>query len=229
MTAVKKRANTMNADVKAEVSPPEKAGNEPYHKGQVAERLMAEARHILETEAIEDITARRLCRGVGVTSANFYNHYPNLEFLLLEIAAEEFDKRAKTNSKLLKKGLPRDEALITITQSLVDFSLKHHQFFRLMYGHIVRTEINPNYTAAGDRSMRVIVQLVYGEDRFDPVDIAKSHKICAKGYAFVAFMSGLARAIAQGTFSNPEGTTAGRREFVERLARIAIAGLDSED
>lgn len=219
----------MNADPTAKASAPANSGNEPYHKGQVAERLMAEARHILETESIEDITARRLCRGVGVTSANFYNHYPNLEYLLLEIAAQEFDKRAKTNAKLIKKGLPRDEALITITQSLVDFSVKHHQFFRLMYGHIVRTEINPHYTEAGDRSMRVIVQLVYGQDLFDPDDIEKSHRICAKGYAFVAFMSGLARAIAQGTFSNPEGTAAGRRAFVERLARIAIKGLDSED
>lgn len=211
------------------VERPANRGNEPYHKGNVAERLLLEARRILETETIEDITARRLCREVGVTSANFYNHYPNLDYLLLQIAAEEFDKRANANSKLVKKGVSRDEALLAMTHRLVDFSVTHQQFFRLMYGHINRTEINPNYLIATDRSMRINVQLVYGEDRYDPDDIVKSHRTCAKAYAFVAFMTGLARAVSQGTFSNPEGTAAARRAFVEHLTRIAIAGIDAAD
>ena len=44
---------------------------------------LAAAERILETESVEDVTARRLCREVGVTSGNFYNHFESLDFLLL--------------------------------------------------------------------------------------------------------------------------------------------------
>lgn len=48
------------------------SANAPYHKGNVPLRMMEAAERILATETVEDITARRLCREVGVTSANFY-------------------------------------------------------------------------------------------------------------------------------------------------------------
>ena len=62
-----------------------------YHKGNVAEDLMAVAVRILETERVEDLSVRRLAREVGVTPANFYNHFVSLNDLLLDLAADAFE------------------------------------------------------------------------------------------------------------------------------------------
>ena len=61
--------------------------SKPYHKGNVSEDLFAAASRLIETEGLESLTVRRLCREVGVTAGNFYNHYPSLEHLLLDVAA----------------------------------------------------------------------------------------------------------------------------------------------
>ena len=210
------------------VSQPDGKEDVPYHKGQIAERLLAEARNIMATELVEDVTARRLCRAVGVTSANFYNHYPTLEYLLLEIAAQEFDRQHKQNLRILRRGLSRDDAVLLVTQYCVDFSVRHHQLHRIMYGHVPDSSINPNYMSAADAGMRTLVHIIYGEDRYDPEDLVKSHESCAKAYAYVAFMSGLASGISRQIFANPSGTRAERRNFVETLTRIFLTGLGPE-
>ncbi len=46
------------------------------------------ASRILEAETVEDLSVRRRAREVGVTPADFYNHYPTLNDLLLEIGAK---------------------------------------------------------------------------------------------------------------------------------------------
>ncbi len=198
----------------------------PYHKGNVAARLMAAAERILDTESVEEITARRLCREVGVTSANFYNHYPSLDFLLLEIAAKSFAARAAMIRRLISRGLPRDEALVLLAQRTVELSFERPQLFRIMFGRIKTPAVNPNYILAADLSLAALTHLVYGEDIFRPGDIAWSHEHCPKAYGFFAFVYGLAITVSTGMISNPAGTKSGRMRFVEALTRAHLAGLD---
>ena len=87
--------------------------SKPYHKGNVAEDLFAAASRLIETEGIDSLTVRRLCREVGVTAANFYNHYPSLEVLLLDVAAAGVDLLSTATNKVIsasshvKKGWSR--------------------------------------------------------------------------------------------------------------------------
>src|ERR1700742_246179 len=98
-----------------------------YHKGNVAEDLIAVARRILETERIEDLSVRRLAREVGVTPGNFYNHFPSLNDLLLDIAAEEFDERAKQTAHIRRTSKTRAEALKRSVVNFVEFARTRHQ------------------------------------------------------------------------------------------------------
>jgi len=211
----------MNAAKSATADTP----HEPYHKGNVPERLMQAAEHILATETVEDITARRLCREVGVTSANFYNHYPSLDYLLLEIAAKGFAARTGVMKKILKSDLPLEDKIVTCAVKTVDLSLKHPQLFRLMYGYIKNRNQNENYEKQADASLAILTHIVYGEDIYRPDDIIWSHENCQKAYAILAFIYGLAVSISNNLISNPVGTRKAMLVLVEDLTRTYLKGL----
>lgn len=203
-----------------------RAAKAPYHKGNVRAGLIDAARRLLDTETVESITARRLCREVGVSSANFYNHFASLDDLFLEVAAEGFAQRAAENRRLLKRSEPREDKLVQVAQNLVEFSIGQSQLFRLMFGQIGDPGVSNRFVAGADDSFRVISELVMGEDLYRAEDPVCSHEICKPAYAFFAFIYGLARCYSQGLISNPSGTKAERRRFVDALTRQIIHGLD---
>jgi AcrR family transcriptional regulator len=187
--------------------------------------LVAAARRLLEAETVEDITARRLCREVGVSSANFYNHFASLEELFLDVAAEGFASRAAENRRLLKRGGDREDMLVQLAQNLVEFACNETELFRLMFGQLGNVAAHAHYVRQADDSFRVLVQIVHGEDIYRPEDLEYSHEACKAAYAFFAFIYGLARGYSQGLIANSSGTRAERRRFVEELTRQVIRGL----
>jgi len=203
----------------------ERATAEPYHKGNVKAGLVEAARRLLESDTIESITARRLCRDVGVSSANFYNHFESLEHLFMEVAADGFSARAAENRRILRRGGSREEMLIQIVWNTVEFAVAEPQTFALMFGRLGDVSLSKRVTRGADESFSIIVQIIYGEDRYSPEDPAQSHETCAAAYAFLAFMYGLARCYSQGLIANTSGTKAERRRFTEALARKVIAGV----
>ena len=72
---------------------------------------MEVAGRILETETVEDLSVRRLAREVGMTPANFYNHYPSLNELLLEIGAKAFSERARRLAHIRRTSKTKAEAV----------------------------------------------------------------------------------------------------------------------
>jgi AcrR family transcriptional regulator len=221
-------ANDMVKTVPGDVQRPRKgrAAKAPYHKGNVRAGLIDAARRLLDTETVENITARRLCREVGVSSANFYNHFTSLDDLFLEVAAEGFAQRAAENRRLMKRSESREDKLVQVAQNLVEFSIGQSQLFRLMFGQIGDTGASNGYIAGADDSFRVIAELVMGQDLYRADDLVYSHEVCKPAYAFFAFIYGLARCYSQGLISNPSGTKAERKRFVEDLTRQIIHGLD---
>jgi AcrR family transcriptional regulator len=199
----------------------------PYHKGNVRNDLIEAARRLLESEKVEEITARRLCREVGVSSANFYNHFRSLDDLFLEVAADGFAQRAAENRRLMKRDDSREDKLVQIAQNLVEFSIGQSQLFRLMFGQIGDTGVSHRYLAGADDSFRVIAEIVMGQDLYRADDLSYSHEVCKPAYAYFAFIYGLARCLSQGLIANPSGTRAERRRFVEALTRQIIDGLDA--
>lgn len=196
-----------------------------YHKGNVAEDLMAVAVRILETERVEDLSVRRLAREVGVTPANFYNHFPSLNDLLLEIAAGAFDKRAEQIAHIRRTSKTRAEALKRSVLSYVDFACTNHQVFRIMFGYVQDADKHDRYRTAGDKSFGQLVELVYGKPIYDPDDLVASHEKAKVAYGVFAMSYGLARIVAEGQFSfTPGNERVESRAFVESVIDAFIAG-----
>lgn len=201
----------------------------PYHRGNVREDLLKAAFKLLETERFEDISARRLCREIGVTSANFYNHFPSFNHLMHALAATGFEMRAAQNLRILSLGLPREEALIQMAQTMVDFAVDRSELFRIMFGQVAPIEDMPELSQKADKAFALLVQIVYGADIYRPDDVAWSHANCKLAYSFFAFAYGLARLVSLGQFEFPSGTKAERRKFVEDATRGFIHGLPPLD
>lgn len=203
----------------------ETAPKRQYHKGNVAEDLMAVAIRILETERIEDLSVRRLAREVGVTPANFYNHFPSLNDLLLDIAAGAFDERAASLAHIRRTSKTRAEALKRSVLAYVDFAGANPQLFRIMFGHIPDADKHDRYREASDRSFGQLVELVYGRPVYDPNDIAASHENAKVAYGVFAMSYGLARIVVEGQFVfTPGNERAEARAFVESVVDAFIAG-----
>ena len=197
----------------------------PYHRGNVAEDLLKAASKLLETEQFEDISARRLCREIGVTSANFYNHFPSFNHLMNALAAKGFERRTAQNLRVLAQGLPREETLIQLAHNMVEFAIEHSQLFRIMFGQIQDVTERTERADKANASFAILVRAVYGADIYRADDVAWSHENCLHAYSFFSFTYGLARLVSMGQFEFPSGTKAERRKFVEDATRGFIRGL----
>ena len=202
-----------------------KAAPKPYHKGNVAEDLFASAWRLIETEGLDSITVRRLCRDVGVTAANFYNHYPSLEHLLLDLAAAGMEALRTLNETVIRRARSRQDQLVATTVHIVEFSIDHPDLFRVMFGQLADSEKHERYYTTAGASFAGLVQMIYGEDLYRPDDVAWSHAHAKKAYAFFAFAYGLARLVSMRLYTFPSETKAERQQFTKELALTFVQGL----
>jgi len=219
----------MNRSAKAAKAARSPRSARPYHKGNVAADLFAAASRLVESEGLEGLTLRRLCREVGVTAANFYNHYPSLDHLLLDVAAAGHDDLQARINAVIKRTKSRTEQLVTISTNLVEFGVEHPDLFRLMFGQVQGAQAHERYRQATDRAFALLVRVIYGEDRYRSDDISWSHTHCRKAYAHFSFSYGLARVISMGVIDFPSGTKAERQQFVKELAWTFVRGLDEPE
>jgi AcrR family transcriptional regulator len=211
------------------VTPPDASANDyedmnkaaqtprPYHKGNVAEDLMAAAAKILKTERFEDLSVRRLAREVGVTPGNFYNHFPSLNDLLLDLAAEGFDERRRTTARIMRSSKTRAEAVRKSMVAFVDLAIENRQLFRIMFGQVPDASKYDRYREASDASFGQLVELVYGENIYDPNDIPASHERCAVAYGVFALAYGLALTVVEGQLEFHGAKRAEIHRFVEHV------------
>lgn len=195
-----------------------------YHKGNVAEDLKLAALRILETERVEDLSVRRLAREVGVTPANFYNHFPSLTDLLMELGADTFHERARQMAHIKRTSKTRAEAIKRVTLSYLDLALTRPQMFRIMFGLFPEAQSHPRFRDASDVSMAEIVEIVYGERLHDPSNLAATRERCRVAYGLVALGAGLARNVVEGVVPFSAERQADMRRFVESVVQSFIDG-----
>jgi AcrR family transcriptional regulator len=195
-----------------------------YHKGNVAEDLMEAASRILETETVEDLSVRRLAREVGVTPANFYNHYPSLNDLLLEIGAKALHARARHLAHIRRTSKTKAEAIRRVVRSYVDLALGNQQLFRIIFGLIPDGMKHPRFSEASDASMGELVELVYGARIHDPSDLDASRERCKAAYGVFALGYGLARITVDGSVPFSPDRRADLLKFVDSVVDGFIAG-----
>jgi AcrR family transcriptional regulator len=195
-----------------------------YHKGNVAEDLTAAAAHILETERVEDLSVRRLAREVGVTPANFYNHFASLNDLLLDVAAAALHERARTLAHIRRTSKTRAEAMKRSAVSYVELAISKYQVFRIMFGHIPDSHLHERFREASDESFGQLVELVYDKPIYDPNDLNTSRERCKVAYGLFAMGYGLARIVVEGQVAFSSEKRAEMRRFVESVVEAFIEG-----
>jgi AcrR family transcriptional regulator len=199
-----------------------------YHKGNVARDLLATTARILETESIEAVSVRRLARELGVTPANFYNHFPNMTDILLTLAAEGFDKLAAETRRIMEKSKSRKEGLVKASVMFVDFAMANKQLFRIMFGQIPDAVSNEKFRAASDKAFSQLVRFIYGEGRYDPSNLMATHLHAKAAYALFSLVYGLARNIIEDQFQFETGTKTEIRRFVEEVIGTFVDGTAAE-
>jgi len=192
-----------------------------YHKGNVAEDLMEAASRILETEPVEELSVRRLAREVGVTPANFYNHYPALNDLLLEIGAKAFHERARQIAHIRRTSKTKAEAIRRVVHSYIDLALGDYQLFRILFGLIPDSMQHQRFRDASDESMGELVELIYGERIHDPADLDATRERCKAAYGVFALGYGLSRITVDGSVP----FSAERREDMLRFVDSVVDGF----
>ncbi len=196
----------------------------PYHKGHVAQDLLAATARILKDESVEALSVRRLAREVGVTPANFYNHFPSLEDVLLTLAAEGFDTITADTRRCMDKAKSRKEGLIESSVGFVNFAIANKQVFRIMFGQVPDAVLNEKFRIASDKSFAQLVRYIYGEWRYDREHLAETHHNAAVAYGMFSLVYGLARNIIEDQFEFETGSKAEIRRFVEEVMRTYMDG-----
>lgn len=197
----------------------------PYHKGNVAADLFAAATRLIGSEGLESVTVRRLCREVGVTPANFYNHYPSVEYLLLDVAAAGAEALTAVFERTTRRHKSREDQLLEIAVQCVQFGIDHPDLFRVMFGHVPGSAMHDRYNRTIEACFARLVKVIYGEDLYRPDDVAWSHSHCQAAYAYFSFTYGLARLVSMGVLEFPTGTRAERQQFIRELAQRFVYGL----
>lgn len=206
------------------MTPPPKRAARQYHKGNVAEDLKLAATRILTTERLEDLSVRRLAREVGVTPANFYNHFGSLKELMLEIGAGVFRERAIQIAHIRRTSQTRAEAIKRVARSYLELALSRPQIFRILFGGVPDAQQYPPFRDASDESMAEIVELVYGERLHDPSNLAETRERCKAAYGLVALGVGLARNVVEGVTPFSAERSADMRHFVDSVLDSFISG-----
>ena len=80
----------MSIDTSDSDAEPRRAGERPYHHGDLRNGLLEAARAILEEQSLSALTLRAVARRAGVSHAAPYRHFPNHEALLVELSVEGF-------------------------------------------------------------------------------------------------------------------------------------------
>ena len=75
-------------------------GKPPYHFGNLKETLIEQGLELIHEEGIEKFSLRKAAKKVGVSAAVCYNHFGNIDELLIEADGNTVSIRTKDNSPM---------------------------------------------------------------------------------------------------------------------------------
>ncbi|HEX2590341.1 MAG TPA: TetR/AcrR family transcriptional regulator [Rhizomicrobium sp.] len=199
-----------------------------YHKGNVSKDLVTVTTRILAEESVEALSVRRLAREVGVTPANFYNHFPSLEHLLLDVAAEGFDQMAENTRRYMQKAKTRKDGLVEACIGFVFFAIDNKQLFRIMFGQVPDATQHDRFRDASGAAFAQMVRLMYGEWRYDREHLMQTHHNAAAAYGLFSLIHGLARNIIDDQFEFETGSRTEIRQFCEDVVLTFVDGTGAK-
>jgi len=168
------------------------AGRSTYHRGNVREDLIALGRKILESEGLDAITLRRLTREIGVNPTNFYNHFPNMDYLYVAIQEEGHLEMQECFRKAIRKTSGKQEAIRALCHEYVFFAINQPNIYRLMFDHFHDYEIHRELKHKSDQTMAMVAEILYGVDIYDasdPLTFYKTHPLAVTCWSLVHGLS----------------------------------------
>jgi AcrR family transcriptional regulator len=118
-----------------------------YHHGELQAAILAAAGNMMEKEGVAAISVREAARRAGVSHNAPYRHFPDRESLLAALAAEGFERFARTLEEGQSRGGLRGRG-----EAYIVFALENPQRFRLMFGGEVPMQKHPPLREAATRA-----------------------------------------------------------------------------
>ena len=196
----------------------------PYHKGNVAQDLLKAAKRLMQQERLEDISVRRLAREVDVSPRNFYNHFDSMDDLFFSLAAKGFDRRVAVAKRIMARETSRKKVVVALAVEFVEAAVRDPELFRVMFGRIAAGSGHKLMGPASVASFRLLVQAVYGDDRYRVDDLAWSLEHCETAYSLFSLEYGLARNILDKHIRPQPNTPETRKRIVESIVGSFVNG-----
>ncbi len=196
-----------------------------YHRGNVRDDLIFAAEQIIEVEGLSAITLRRLTREIGVTPANFYNHFESLDYLLAAMAEDGFrqlEGRLRRGSSRISTSRAR---FIKICREYIYFAMDNAQLFSMMFSFSTDDSQHQDLTQAGDRLFGVCVEVLYGENFFSSKDGYKSFQEVPHAFSSWSTLHGMALIILSGGVKFETGSRREVTSFIDGAFEALIEGV----
>jgi len=110
---------------------PERTSTSRYHHGDLAAELRRVAWDIVGESGVRGLSLRECARRAGVSHAAPTHHFGSLEGLLVEVAADGYERMAATMDEDVERAGHR---LVGCGLGYVRFATEYPQQFRLMLG-----------------------------------------------------------------------------------------------
>lgn len=107
-------------------------GKKPYHFGNLKETLIEQGIELIHEEGIEKFSLRKVAKKVGVSATACYNHFGNIDELLLGMYSYVTDRFAAA----LKQAVEENSCqYVTISMGVayVEFFAKYPHYFNFLF------------------------------------------------------------------------------------------------
>ena len=196
-----------------------------YHRGNVREDLIDVAKSILESEDLSALTLRRLTREIGVNPTNFYNHFPNMDYLFAAIKVDGFTELLKRSRKAAAKSSDRIDAFHALFREYVLFAIRRPNLYRLMFDYYLDYDEHEELKKITDEAMADVVALLYEDESFDSRDALSFYKTHPETVACWAMMHGLTHILINRQIKLKTRSRKEVAEFADNIIDVLLEGV----
>ncbi len=137
--------------------------SQPYHHGKVKESLVSEAVKLIEADAVEEISLRRLAREVGVTPSAVYNHFTDKNALMIAIKIRLYEDFNRFFDRRCQESDQPERDLTDMCIAYYQFAQKHPSRFRFLFQSALPMDwSSPELVRVACRSIARARRLVHG-------------------------------------------------------------------
>ena len=108
------------------------SGKKPYHFGNLKETLIEQGIELIHEEGIEKFSLRKVAKKVGVSATACYNHFGNIDELLLGMYSYVTDRFATALKQAVEKNSCQ-YVTISMGVAYVEFFAKYPHYFNFLF------------------------------------------------------------------------------------------------